>query len=66
MNSEPAKYMALVLELPGLMLALYFVFDHLDGAQQTFGGYGGLVGLLIGIVVWVFHIMYFMKKSEGS
>jgi hypothetical protein len=66
MNSEAAKYMALVLELPGLMLALYFALDYFDGAQQRLGGYGGLIGLVTGIVVWVFHIMYFMKKSEND
>jgi hypothetical protein len=48
------------------MLALYFVLDYFDGAQQRLGGYGGLIGLVSGIVVWVFHIVLVMKKSEKA
>jgi hypothetical protein len=66
MNSSLAKYFALVMELPGLMLFLAYAFQRLDQSQHIFGGYGALVGLVSALALWIFHVFWFIKNSDSE
>ena len=64
--NNASKYMAMVFELPAIMLALAYGLDTFDGPQHRMGGYGGLIGMIAAIVLWLVHVMFLIKNSEND
>ena len=63
MNRQYAIYMGLCLELVGLVLVLIFIGKEIDTRYNS-KGFGIIGGAVLAMVIWIYHLMVFLKKED--
>lgn len=64
MNSTNFKYLALVTELPATMLVFGYGLQWLDESYSLLSGYGLIIGIVVSLVLWIFHASYLMNREK--
>lgn len=64
LDRRSAIFMGMGFEVIGAILGGYFLGQLIDAKYNYFGGYGGPLFSGIGLVGWMIHLIWLVRKLE--